>query len=86
LEEALAVEGSFLQAHLYSVASQGVRAKPFSSHPVEQAEVERLGQLAIVLVLVLTTGKALGRERVEIAAFGVGTEHLTVARDLGSEP
>jgi hypothetical protein len=70
----------------YERCCKDVRPKPFSSHPVEQPEVNRLGQLAVVLANIFPTGKASGRKSVEVAAFGVGGEPLPITRDLGSLP
>ena len=86
LEEALAIECGLFQAHLYSVASQGVRPKPFRSHPVEQPEVNCLCQLTIVCTDFFTPGETLGGEHMEVATFGVGGDHLRIAGDLGRDP
>jgi hypothetical protein len=55
------------------------------SHPVKEVEVDRLGRLAAILSNLFSVGKASGRERVEVAAFGVGREHLLIAGDLGRD-
>src|SRR5215218_62604 len=86
LEQALAVKASFFGAHLYFVALVGVDPKPLCSHPVEQPEVDRLGQLSIVLADLIPTSKPLGGKGVEIPAFGKSREHLLIAGDLGRDP
>ena len=71
-------------AQRHAVVVLGVRPQPLGTHPVEQPEVQRLGELAVVLGR-LTTQDRAGRLRMQILAGAKRLLHRRIARDLGGD-
>ena len=83
LEKGVAVVLRLLLCQFDAVACLGVLAEPRRPHAIQEAEVERLRKLPVLLRHVLDAKHHAGRANVQVFAALVSGEHVFVAGQLG---